>query len=424
MNKKGQDRNVSGWNIKAWLYVIICIFAIYLTVPLARSIQIYIYDTLGKEFFTYIVLIIICAGLVTLLYLFIFKLQIRNTSQYIWIIICAGSCVYLTIHLRKYPEEAVHLLEYGLLSILVFNALSYKIRDRSVYVIAGFIVLLVGILDEFIQWLIPGRYWGYNDVAINGLAGVFFLVAIAKGVRPGIISSGISRASINFLFRIITVNAIIFALCLSNTPERVLRYSSSLSFLTWLQNEEPMTEYGYKHVDNEIGILFSRFPLKKLTSIDQSNGQFYGTTLQKEIGNKPPRFNELKEIYRQDTHPFVYEFLSHVSRRNENLKTFDITATGKENNEAAFIALKENEVVEKYFPDTLKHSSLEWSGDIKRVLLKADPPENEEFISKPGNLITRFNQVTAWLGIAIILIAAWISCEHWKKRVGDDLSSD
>ncbi|MBD3871962.1 MAG: VanZ family protein, partial [Acidobacteria bacterium] len=57
------------------------------------------------------------------------------------------------------PEEAVHFLEYGVLGVLLFRALSTHIHDGSVFAAGALIGILVGIFDEIIQWFVPGRYW-------------------------------------------------------------------------------------------------------------------------------------------------------------------------------------------------------------------------------------------------------------------------
>jgi len=138
------------WSWRAWLWVFLCAAGIYTIIPVARSIQIFIYDTLGKEFFTYIALLIVCAVLVAVLYFFTIKLKVKKTSQYVWLVICAGLYAYFTFHLRAHPEEAIHLIEYGLLSYFVFKALCHKILDWTVYITALFIVVFFGVLDEFL----------------------------------------------------------------------------------------------------------------------------------------------------------------------------------------------------------------------------------------------------------------------------------
>ena len=160
--KTSDSEVIRDWNRKAWLWVLLCCFAIFFTIPVARSIQKIISNTIGRDFFTYFVIFIVACGLAVMLYLFIIKFKVRKISQYAWLVICAGIYIFLTIKLDKYPEEAIHLIEFGLLSYFIFNALQYKIRDRAIYIITILIVLFIGTTDEVIQWITPQTVLGFS----------------------------------------------------------------------------------------------------------------------------------------------------------------------------------------------------------------------------------------------------------------------
>jgi VanZ family protein len=229
--------------LRLWLWALICAIGIFITVPIARSLQKFVYDSVGKEFFTYTVLFVIISVLTASLYFLIFRLKVKNFSQYFWLIASGGLYVYFTLQLKEHPEEAVHFLEYGLLSFFIFKALSHRIRDWTIYIITIFFVSIVGITDEFIQWLLPSRFWGYKDVGIDALAAGIFMLVIWQGIKPKTISSPVQKISLKMLCRIISLNLLLLGLCLSNTPETVNSYTSIFTSLSWLRNEEPMTEF-------------------------------------------------------------------------------------------------------------------------------------------------------------------------------------
>ncbi len=154
-------------NFLSWLWVGLCSIAIFLTVPIARRIQIFVSNNWGREVFGYFVLVVLFIGAISLLYYLIFKLKIRAPSNYIWLFIVGGLYIYFTLNLWKAPEEAVHFLEYGLLGFFLFKALICHIRDKSIYVTATFLALFVGTIDEILQWMIPLRYWDFRDVGLN-----------------------------------------------------------------------------------------------------------------------------------------------------------------------------------------------------------------------------------------------------------------
>ncbi len=272
-----------GWNLKLWLWVFLCSIAIYTTIPLARGFQKFISDSVGREFFTYTVIFVVIAVLTVALYLLIVKLRVRSVSQYVWLFICGGLYLYSTIQLKKHPEEAVHLLEYGLLAFFVFQAVSYRIRDWTAYPVSALTVLFIGTIDEYIQWLMPGRYWDYRDVGINALAGIFFLIIISKVFRPEIISQPVRKYSIKILAWILTFNLLFLGICLSSTPDNVNNYVTAVKSLSWLQGEEPMTEYGYIHEDNEAGSFYSRFTLEELKRRDFKYGEALGRILNQHV---------------------------------------------------------------------------------------------------------------------------------------------
>ena len=68
--------------------------------------------------------------------------------------------IVYTIQLRGNPEEAVHFVQYGVLGILVYRALTHRITDYGIYFVALLLTITVGILDEALQWLTPESCMG------------------------------------------------------------------------------------------------------------------------------------------------------------------------------------------------------------------------------------------------------------------------
>ncbi len=199
---------------KSWLYVLLCTAAIYSTIPLARSAQKFVYATLGREFFMYISLLAIIFSFAILTYYLIVKLKIRNIAQYAWLLLCAALFIYFTIQLKQSPEEAIHLLEYGLLAYFVFKALSIKTKDWTVYINTILIVLIFGSVDELIQWITPSRVGDFGDIKINALAGFISTLAIALGIRPSQINHPASRDSVVQLIKIAALASFILGICI------------------------------------------------------------------------------------------------------------------------------------------------------------------------------------------------------------------
>ncbi len=408
--------DIKRWDRKSWLWVFLCSSAIFATVPLARTIQKFVYNLFGKIFFTYAVLAVILVAFGVLFYHFFFRFRVKKVSQYLWLFSCAALYIYFTIALRKYPEEAVHLLQYTLLSFFVFRALSYRVRDWTVYATTIFIVLLAGMSDEFIQWMMPGRYWGFNDVWINLLASMIFAVAVSKGIRPVDICEPSNRFSLKILAGIVTVNLLFFGLCLSNTPDTVKRYTAVFGGLSWLLNEEPMTEFGYKHTDPEAGMFMSRMTLEELWEIDLKSSAVKVKSLKWGVAfdNGSPR---LENNYSPHTAPFLFEFIIHVNRRANELGDAEEVEDADKRAKLFNKAYRENMVLEKYFPVTLEHYGLGWPEE-KSVYVKSEAESwGKEYTSEVGLLITFIDLKTIWALILGILALVWVPQLFRKKTV-------
>jgi hypothetical protein len=94
----------------------------------------------------------------------------------------AVTVAYLLAFVRVLtPEERTHLIEYGLVAILIHKALKERQRnDPGVRVPAVFALVataLLGWLDEGIQALLPNRVYDIWDVGFNALAGLMAIVA-------------------------------------------------------------------------------------------------------------------------------------------------------------------------------------------------------------------------------------------------------
>lgn len=75
-------------------------------------------------------------------------------------------------------DKKMHLIEYGLLTYLLFDALRYRFTAVSVYILSLVLTTLIGVLDEILQYFAPGRSFDLEDLSSNVLAGILMLVLI------------------------------------------------------------------------------------------------------------------------------------------------------------------------------------------------------------------------------------------------------
>jgi len=73
------------------------------------------------------------------------------------------------------PVERVHLLEYGLLAVLLVRVLEGRHGPVRTLWYAVSLVFLIGFIDEILQGVLPNRYYDARDVATNVCSGLFGL---------------------------------------------------------------------------------------------------------------------------------------------------------------------------------------------------------------------------------------------------------
>ncbi len=98
----------------------------------------------------------------------------RPRGREVWVVVgVVAVCAVAVVRLGIGPAERTHLFEYGLLAILIGEALHERREGRGgLAAPVGAVVLatLVGWGDEAIQSLLPGRVYDLRDVGINAIA--------------------------------------------------------------------------------------------------------------------------------------------------------------------------------------------------------------------------------------------------------------
>ncbi len=109
-------------------------------------------------------------------------LQRRPGRRETWVGLgVAASYAMVVVRMGIGPAERTHLFEYGLVAILLHEALTERSRNgRRVpvpAVVTVALTALLGWLDEGIQALLPNRVYDLRDVGFNALAGLMATVA-------------------------------------------------------------------------------------------------------------------------------------------------------------------------------------------------------------------------------------------------------
>jgi len=160
------------WSLIA-CYVTLIYSTLYIIVPIIDYMR-----KVLKNYFQPSVIILFFIILSSILFYIISNREHYGLSQFLWFSFI--SCLYgLVIYILELPEEQVHFIEYGILSALIYLALTHDINNSSIYFLSVLIVFIFGAIDEVIQWVLPNRVFDIRDLIMNGSAGILVQLLIA-----------------------------------------------------------------------------------------------------------------------------------------------------------------------------------------------------------------------------------------------------
>lgn len=386
----------------SWLWVTLWSLIIFVTIPMARAIQKFVEENWGRQLFEYGVMTAAAVSLAAAS-LHLWRKRAAARTSYLWLLVVAAVYIWYTIQLRSNPEEAVHFIQYGVLGLLSYRALTHRTRDLTIYFSAAFIGGAIGVLDEAIQWATPQRYWGLRDIWINFFGAALMQVAIAKGLRPAIISNSFTAAGVKKMCRVLALGLLLLGLSLLNTPSRIAGYASRIPFLKFLiANESVMLEYGYLYEDAEIGRFRSRFAPNQLRETDARRGIEAAKIL--DAYRDDQQYFEFLKIYTPITDPFLHEARVHLFRRDRYLsKALENTRNPETYRFQVTVAHRENQIMEKYFSNTLRHSSYVLPPDQLAFLEKEQIRDYNYESAVSVDLVTSVREEQIAAGLILLL---------------------
>lgn len=400
---------------RSWLYVGLWTLCIYLTIPIARAIQTLVVEHLDRSLFSWFVVLWVILCLVLVVCLLVRHGRSVGAVQYVWLALVAGAYLGGTWHLRTNPEEALHFVQYGMLGLLVYRALTHYVRDAAIYFSAAMICGMLGVLDEIIQWVTPRRFWDFRDVLLNFIGASLMQTAIALGIRPKLIRPGWpSAASLRLSTRLTASLLILLGLCASSTPQRWERLAEHFPALEYLANNHSMmADYGHRHMDPEIGVFVSYLSLRELRREDETRGREYAEILQKY--RDPSRYKEFLDKYPAFAHPFVHEARVRLFRRDRYLKNARKHEPGSAAHvQQVAVAQREDLILRRYFVHTYHAASLDPDDESAEVMKRWHDPDASYVSPVGGQLFTRVREGQLWL----IVVACVILLETAQKTYG------
>ena len=400
----------------SWAYALLWAGLTFVTVPYVRVAQAYVSDNLGDGFFTYIVVAVVLLAATLTLY------SIRQRLTFwscFWLVGTAVVLVYLAFGLAAVsPVEAVHYVQYGTLSVLLFRAFSHRVRDYSIYVVVTLTGTLVGMIDETIQWLTPERVFDLRDVWLNLKATALIQVGIAAGIRPKIISGAPGWVSLRRVCLLSAVVLTYLGLCLQNTPQRVAWYVSAVPGLGFVEpTQNIMVEYGYLFGDA------GKVSFRSRLTQDQ-----FRTSALKSSEEGAPDLDDVHERASRDDYNFrelllsntyLYEGRLHQWIRDDALERAETSQQQNKKTRLITNAHWENAILKENFSGVLLGTRFEWSAQKEaEVMSQADL--TRAYSSRIStHLVTAFNSrqlaLLSIAGVVCLLLGALV-CDRAHAR--------
>ncbi len=128
----------------------------------------FIKASIGGQGFLYLI-----ATMAGILGLFFLIYVIRNNFQLVKVlmfVVVWGVGLALTWQI-KIPQERIHILEYAVLGWLSVRDLNRKNKKIRASFLACIYCVIIGILDELFQAILPYRFFDWRDIIFNGVGG-------------------------------------------------------------------------------------------------------------------------------------------------------------------------------------------------------------------------------------------------------------
>lgn len=152
---------------RLWLYALIVLVAILSTLALGRPLQESLRDQNIQAVFFLSGMILTGATII----IHGIKVRPSKAEMVVWLGLAA---VYVMLILRLGAPERSHLIEYSVLAIFIHKALIERLSPKSnalrPAILAFVITAIIGVLDESVQKLLPGRVFDPEDMMFNSIA--------------------------------------------------------------------------------------------------------------------------------------------------------------------------------------------------------------------------------------------------------------
>ena len=399
--------------MRDWLPVVAWTLFIYAVIPLARAVQGWVREHWTPEVFSWAVYAAVAIGVLAAIHQFRRRAVPVVRGQWIVLGVLAAIFAWGTWHLRGNPEEAMHLPQYGVLSLLLYRAYSRRYGDRAAYACAALVGAFLGIFDEVIQWGVPRRYFEFRDIIINVLSVLLIQAGLAAGLATRCRAVPAALRSARAAWALAALVLLLLLGCFSNTSDvwRPL-YSSRPKLFVF---NEAMVGYGHRIHDPAVGWFKSRLTADQLRDTDRARAEEAGGILRR-LGHDHA-YGLFLHHFSPMRDPYLHELRVRLFRRDRywnraRAKRGD-PAKHKELISISFI---EQRLLENWYPHTLRAAGMDWPADRRA---RAAAASSGKRLGSPVSreLLTGFTkrQAQAVLG-ALLLVVVLAAAYDLRRR--------
>ena len=294
-----------GWLLAA----IIMSAAVVLLAPMVGQITALLRDVARDHYALTLVSIVAVSALATIGGA-AYVIRERRAERYVWIAAAVTVAVSYGFATRTGIADAdaaerFHFIQYGLIAFLFYKA--WRPAGDGVTIVAPLLAtVLVGTVDEWLQWFVPARVGEAKDVVLNlfsGAAGVLFALGVDPLARVSLATSPASRRQLSWLLA-----------------------ATTAAFAAFFHS----VHLGHEIADRDAGVFRSRYSAAALRAVSDSRAAHWQV--------QPPL--TWSRYSREDQ--YLTEGIAHVRRRNQRWDEGNVLA-----------ARHENLILEKYYAPVL-----------------------------------------------------------------------
>ena len=152
---------------RLWVLISIYILFIYVSLPFFPAFIKVLRSFISKELLN-ILSLVVSVLFFLLLSLWIYKKKYK-ANHFLLIISPLLLLTYLSLSLDVWVER-IHFIEYAVLGILISRAVN--LRTLHGIIATCCLIILIGVVDEIIQWFLPNRVGDMRDVIMNSVGGL------------------------------------------------------------------------------------------------------------------------------------------------------------------------------------------------------------------------------------------------------------